>query len=471
MLKSQLPNITVEQITQNILQNANNQSSQFSEILDNETRLMETHNFNQEEFTKESKEFDHYIDLAHHRGQIRNNLPESFNHFPRSIFKPLGKLFLKVLSYIFKDQREVNFNFEKTLSILNKKDKILLESIENIFQNNPLYKKQRELEEEINFLKEEYKREREKNIANYESNNRFLQRQINDNFNKNKWEIEQLKLSIQELNKKNEDLFQKNIYLQKHLFQQEQHIEKLSNIDIKNIEGNLSAIKNIDNEIKNHSLDNFYLAFENKFRGDRQHIKKILNQDYRYLIDSLNINKNDNLFIDIGCGRGEWLEIIKELGYQGKGVDLNQIMVEDCNYRGLKVIVSDCVEYLTSLDDNSVDVITGFHIVEHLPLKTILDLFKECLRVLKPHGMVIFETPNPDNILVGSRNFYNDPTHRNPIPNATLTFMLESVGFPKVEVLKLHPIPNHDITGDELALRFSEYFYGCQDYAVIGFLQ
>jgi len=195
-----------------------------------------------------------------------------------------------------------------------------------------------------------------------------------------------------------------------------------------------------------------------------------LKKDYSYLIENLNINKADSLFIDVGCCRGEWLEIVQELGYQGIGVDLNQVMSQDCNDHGLNVIISDCVEYLQSLEDNSVDVVTGFHIVEHLPLEIILNLFRQCLRVLKTQGMVIFETPNPDNVLVGSRNFYNDPTHRNPIPSSTLAFMLECAGFPKVEVLNLHPIPNHSLTGDELALRFSEYFYGCQDYAVMGFL-
>ncbi|AFZ47675.1 Methyltransferase type 11 [Cyanobacterium stanieri PCC 7202] len=471
MLNSQLPDITLEKIKEKILQGANNKDNELPESLkslQNDAQAIVNQDVNEREFATESDEFDHYINLANARGQIRDKLPESFDRFPRSIFKPFGKVFLKVLSYIFKDQREVNFNIEKTLHSLNKKDQVLLNYIQETVKK---YDNFQQIKQEVNLLKEEQQKEREKIIANNESNNRLLQRQINEKFTKNQWEIEQLKLSIRELKIKNEDLLQRNIYLQKTILQQEKLIEKLiKSFNNNDTQEKSSIIKNINNDIENHSLDSFYLAFENKFRGDRQDIKDLLTQDYRYLIDSLNIDKKNNLFIDVGCGRGEWLETIKEWGYQGRGVDLNQVMAEDCNNRDLQVIISDCVEYLNSLDDNSVDVVTGFHIVEHLPLKVILNLFSECLRVLKPHGMVIFETPNPDNILVGSRNFYHDLTHRNPIPSSTLAFMLESVGFPKVEILNLHPIPNHNITGDELALRFSQYFYGCQDYAVIGFL-
>jgi O-antigen chain-terminating methyltransferase len=116
--------------------------------------------------------------------------------------------------------------------------------------------------------------------------------------------------------------------------------------------------------------------------------------------------------------------------------------------------------------------VTGFHIVEHLPFEVIIHLFDESLRVLKPGGIIIFETPNPQNVLTGSCNFYFDPTHRNPIPSPTLKFIAENRGFCQVKTLPLHPYPDtYKIKGDgsQLEDRFNRYFYGEQDYAVIGF--
>ena len=99
----------------------------------------------------------------------------------------------------------------------------------------------------------------------------------------------------------------------------------------------------------------------------------------------------------------------------------------------------------------------------------MLGLLDETFRVLKPGGLAIFETPNPQNVLVGSCNFYLDPTHRHPVPSSMMKFMAETRGFSKVEILNLHPYPaSLLLSGSELADRFSEYFYGPQDYAAIG---
>jgi hypothetical protein len=93
----------------------------------------------------------------------------------------------------------------------------------------------------------------------------------------------------------------------------------------------------------------------------------------------------------------------------------------------------------------------------------------ETVRVLKPGGIAIFETPNPQNVLVGSCNFYMDPTHRNPLPSPMLRFLAEARGLCRVSVLDLHPYPEaFHLDGSELATRFNQYFYGPQDYAVIG---
>jgi O-antigen chain-terminating methyltransferase len=123
------------------------------------------------------------------------------------------------------------------------------------------------------------------------------------------------------------------------------------------------------------------------------------------------------------------------------------------------------------LPDSSIGAITGFHIIEHLPWNGFIDLLEETVRLLKPGGVAIFETPNPGNVLVGSHNFYLDPTHRSPLPAPLVRFMVEARGLCNVEVLFLHPYPEGiKVSADALAVaeRFNEYFYGPQDYAVIG---
>jgi SAM-dependent methyltransferase len=100
----------------------------------------------------------------------------------------------------------------------------------------------------------------------------------------------------------------------------------------------------------------------------------------------------------------------------------------------------------------------------------LVKLMDEIVRVLKPGGVAIFETPNPENVLVGSYTFYLDPTHRNPLPSAVVKFMAEARGLCRVEVMPLHALEAYRMeeAGLEITKRFNEYFYGPQDYAIIG---
>jgi O-antigen chain-terminating methyltransferase len=172
----------------------------------------------------------------------------------------------------------------------------------------------------------------------------------------------------------------------------------------------------------------------------------------------------------LGCGRGEWLEVLKEEGLKAHGVDINRILVEQCREYGLDVVEGELIHYLQSLPGSSHGAVTGFHIIEHLELKLLLNLIDETIRILKPGSVAIFETPNPENVLVGSCNFYLDPTHNKPLPSPMMKFLAEARGLCRVEILNLHPRTNPSkINGSDLVERFNEYFYGPQDYALIGF--
>jgi SAM-dependent methyltransferase len=218
-------------------------------------------------------------------------------------------------------------------------------------------------------------------------------------------------------------------------------------------------------EEEDHLLDPLYASFEDQFRGEREEIKSRL-RVYLPILRGAGVTKD---VLDIGSGRGEWLEALKEEGVQSRGVDHNRVFVAQCRERGLDVAEADALAYLRSLPDQSLDAVTSFHLVEHLPFETLVKLLDESVRTLRRGGLLILETPNPENVVVGSYSFYADPTHRNPIPSPTLQFLLEARGLSRVEVMKLRPRDEARIEGDaEIVKRFNEHFCSAPDYGIVG---
>lgn len=216
--------------------------------------------------------------------------------------------------------------------------------------------------------------------------------------------------------------------------------------------------------------DPIYVEFENLFRGDRADIKRRF-EVYVPRLKDAKLGQPDMPVLDLGCGRGEWLELLRDEGLAGSGVDTNLVMIEECRGLGLSVTAGNAIHHLRSLPAASLGAVTGFHIVEHLPLDDLLALLDETNRVLRPGGMAIFETPNPSNILVSTENFYMDPTHRNPLPQALLKFLLEARGLCDIEVLPLHPYPASyrlEDDGRPATRLLNQLFFSEQDYAVIG---
>jgi len=219
-----------------------------------------------------------------------------------------------------------------------------------------------------------------------------------------------------------------------------------------------------------HKLDAFYLTFEDQFRGTREDIQERF-RVYLPILKSRGIGGAEMPLLDVGCGRGEWLELLRQEGMCASGVDDNRVMLTECRTRKLNVVDGDALEYLRSVDTESLGAVTGFHIIEHLPFPRLIDLFDETVRVLKPGGLALFETPNPRNVLVSTERFYFDPTHRNPLPSPLVRFLAEERGLCRVEVMELHPWPDGARVPEQdgaVAERFNELFYGPVDYAIIG---
>lgn len=210
--------------------------------------------------------------------------------------------------------------------------------------------------------------------------------------------------------------------------------------------------------------DNFYRSFEDKHRGSRELIKSRL-LVYLPLVKAIKACYPDGQAIDLGCGRGEWLELLGEAELAVKGIDIDDGMLSACREMGLTVETGEAVNYLKQLPEQSQVIVSGFHIAEHIPFAELQVLIQEALRVLKPAGLLILETPNPENIMVGTSNFYLDPTHQRPIPPPLLAFLPNFYGFYTTKVLRLQEPPVPD---SNQPAKLIDVFKGVSpDYAVV----
>jgi len=212
-----------------------------------------------------------------------------------------------------------------------------------------------------------------------------------------------------------------------------------------------------------HKLDALYLAFEDVFRGPREEIKRRQSVYLEFLKEA------QAPILDLGSGRGEWLELLRENEITAKGLDFNTAMVAQCRALGLDVQQGEALAYLRSLPDNSLGVISCFHVIEHIPFASVVSLLQEAIRVLRPGGLLILETPNPKNLMVASEGFYLDPTHLKPLPPEMLRFFVEATGFSNCQVLELQPGP-FPPADESLAVssRLHQLLYGPRDYGLIG---
>ena len=185
---------------------------------------------------------------------------------------------------------------------------------------------------------------------------------------------------------------------------------------------------------QNHLDGKLYCNFEDQFRGNSEEIKKRLLIYVNKYIHTVIRNKSEEKILDLGCGRGEFLELLAEDGYSAIGVDINPDMVEVCKQKGLNAEASDLFEYLRGLPDNSIKVVTAFQVVEHISHAKLIELLQEVYRVLDFHGCLIFETPNCRNIEVGAGNFYSDPTHIRPVYPEYAEFLAKSNGYYETEL-------------------------------------
>jgi O-antigen chain-terminating methyltransferase len=223
--------------------------------------------------------------------------------------------------------------------------------------------------------------------------------------------------------------------------------------------------------VSQETIDAYYLAFEDANRGTRESVLAKLTIYNDWLATCVpQANGLTHQIVDIGCGRGEWISYVKQKGRDAIGIDVNRVMVDACLAQGFNVRCTDALGFLRSLPTGSVAAVTGFHIIEHLPFDYLFALVQESYRVLVEGGSVLFETPNPENVLVGSHTFYHDFTHRNPVTPSAISFLLKYQHFEEIDIVRSSPYPEEaKVPGnDPLTERVNGHLCGPQDFAVIG---
>ncbi len=213
--------------------------------------------------------------------------------------------------------------------------------------------------------------------------------------------------------------------------------------------------------------DAVFADLGNFFRGPREEIKSRMHVYLPYVGRQAEQSHSKRV-LDLGCGRGEWIELLGEHGYEAVGIDSNSVQVSRCKTLGLTVERATALDYLRVQKSGSFGTISALHVVEHLPWQGLVSLLDETLRVLASSGLLILETPNPGNLLVGTYNFYFDPTHLHPLPPELLRHLVEERGYSNVEVLRLHPMTDFVAPPEQpLPQPMMDLIYGPMDYAIL----
>lgn len=235
------------------------------------------------------------------------------------------------------------------------------------------------------------------------------------------------------------------------------------------------------NGVEDETLNLDYLKFENQFRGD----ESIIEERSKFY---LNYFLNSERVLDIGCGRGELLKVLKSNNINAQGIDVCPEMVQYCIEKGLKAVNAEATEFLFKIANNSLDGICILQVVEHLTPAKLVKLIHLCYEKLAPGGCIIIETPNPQSLSIYSSFFYVDMSHIRPVHHLTLKFLLESAGYSRITLEFINPLPveaklsqldlNIEISNElrqifqAVNANFSKLnndIYGYQDYMIVAY--
>lgn len=205
-----------------------------------------------------------------------------------------------------------------------------------------------------------------------------------------------------------------------------------------------------------------YARFADRFRGPAQYVT----ESQRFYLPYFTGRRH---VLDIGCGRGEFLQLMKEAGVPAKGIEASEESAAHCRSLGLDAENADLYAYLGTQAEGSLDGIFCSQVVEHLPPDRLAEVIRLCATRLATGGILAIETPNPECLAIFATHFYLDPTHTRPVPSQLLAFYMEESGLGRIEVHpKAQAVESIREVGD-LPSGFREKFFGGMDYAIIGY--
>jgi 2-polyprenyl-3-methyl-5-hydroxy-6-metoxy-1,4-benzoquinol methylase len=204
-----------------------------------------------------------------------------------------------------------------------------------------------------------------------------------------------------------------------------------------------------------------WFRFSQVFRGQEDRIRE---HQKRYVARFQGATE----VLDLGCGRGEFLEAAREGGLTARGIDDSGECVAICRSKDLRADRAELFEYLDGLPDRSLGGVYCSQVVEHLPPERLPDLVNLLARKMHPGTLLAIETPNPECLAIFATHFYLDPTHTRPIPPALLRFYFEEAGFGNIEVERLFPAVESMPALADLSVTVRDAFFGGLDYAIFG---
>ncbi len=204
-----------------------------------------------------------------------------------------------------------------------------------------------------------------------------------------------------------------------------------------------------------------YARFAERFRGSEEFVKA----GQRFYVPYFAACKD---VLDLGCGRGEFLELMRVAGVSARGIDLSRESVDLCRSKGLHAEQADLFAYLAALPGASLDGIFCAQVVEHLPPARLPEFIRLAAEKLWRGGVLVVETPNPECLAIFATHFYLDPTHRRPVHHALLAFYMEESGIGQIEIHRRSPALETMPALAALPPDFREAFFGGLDYGIVG---
>jgi O-antigen chain-terminating methyltransferase len=204
-----------------------------------------------------------------------------------------------------------------------------------------------------------------------------------------------------------------------------------------------------------------WLKFAEKFRGSEDDIRT------RQRMYATRFAEHGPV-LDLGCGRGEILQVFRQAGIMARGIDSNDDSIALCQASGLDAEKADLFTYLGNLPDASLGGVICCQVAEHLPPARLPEMIRLVHAKLRSGGLLAIETPNPECLAIFATHFYIDPTHRHPIPPVLTSFYLEEAGFGAIEIERLSLAIDSIPSLAELPEGFRKQFFGSLDYAAFG---